>query len=155
MKKVCIVGLMLTASFGSTPALSTGFRSVSNDNVGSTKRQLMPYMGNVVELKDLAEKLGLSADQAFKKALYADKLVVDLYAPWCGPCNALAPALERMANKRKDTLFLKVNIDQYPQISKKYAVRSIPTVLCFRSGQLAGRVTGNNTREIESKAASL
>jgi len=145
MKKVWFLSLVMITSFGSILA----------DNAGKTKRQLAQYTGNVISLDELAQKLGLSADEAFRKALYIDKLVVDLYAPWCGPCNALAPALERMANRRKDTLFLKVNIDQYPQISKKYAVRSIPTVLCFRNGQQAGRVTGNNAREIESKAASL
>jgi len=154
MKKACLCSLMLIAVPMLAPPAGFGVASPDGGS-NSIKRQLKQYTGTVVSLEELAKNLGYSADKAFRTALYADKLVVDLYAPWCGPCNALAPALERMASKRKDTLFLKVNIDQYPQISKKYAVRSIPTVLCFRNGQQAGRVTGNNTREIESKAASL
>ena len=140
--------LLLTSLFA-----ATSFCAQSNS--AKIKRDLAPYLGTLVSLDDLAQQLNLPADQAYRKALYCDKVVVDLYAPWCAPCKALTPALERMAAQHRDTLFIKVDIDQHPQIAKRYAVRSIPTIIYLKNGQQVGRVTGNDTREIASKTAGL
>ena len=146
MKKASLIlGVLLMT-------ISTHISPLNNAQV---KKMLSACTGNVVSIKDIAEKLNTSPEAAFRTILHFDKVVVDLYAPWCGPCKALAPALERMANKRRDTLFLKVDIEQFPQIAKRYSIRSIPTIMYFKNGQMMGRVTGNDMRAIETKAASL
>ena len=70
-------------------------------------------------------------------------VVVDFYATWCGPCKLLAPMMEAQAglftNKIK---FLKVNVDESPDLAKTYEIQAIPTVLFFKDGKLADRVVG-------------
>ena len=79
-----------------------------------------------------------------EEVLQSDKAVlVDFWAEWCGPCRAIAPALEDMAADLKDKLTIaKVNIDENPSIPQKYNVRGIPTLILFRNGQVAAMKVG-------------
>lgn len=70
-------------------------------------------------------------------------VLVDLWAPWCGPCRTMAPVLEQLANERAGTLkVVKVNVDEAPGISGRYQVQGIPTLLLFRQGRLVDRQVG-------------
>ena len=70
-------------------------------------------------------------------------VVVDFWAPWCGPCRQLTPALERAAEARKGSVELvKVNTDENPDIAMKYGIMSIPTIIVFKNGQVASTVIG-------------
>ena len=72
----------------------------------------------------------------------ADGLVmVDFWAAWCGPCRAVAPVLEQLADERDVTL-MKVNIDENPGLAARYEIRSIPTILFVRDGEVVDRVVG-------------
>ena len=67
--------------------------------------------------------------------------VIDFYADWCGPCNAIAPVLEALAQKMKNIRFYKLNIEEGdgPEIVQKYKINSIPTFILFQNGQQIGR----------------
>jgi thioredoxin 2 len=70
-------------------------------------------------------------------------VIVDLWAPWCGPCRMMAPALEQLARERAGRLkVVKVNVDDEPQIAARYAVQGIPLLVLLREGQELARLTG-------------
>lgn len=70
-------------------------------------------------------------------------VVVDFWAPWCGPCVNFAPVYETVANERKGKVrFLKVNTEAEPQLSARFRIRSIPTIMVFRQGQMVDMLSG-------------
>ncbi len=86
------------------------------------------------------------ADQAGLEAAVASSsipILVDLWAPWCGPCRAVAPALVQLANDRAGSLrVIKVNVDDEPAVSAKLGVQGIPTMVLFRDGKEISRQVG-------------
>jgi thioredoxin 2 len=84
-------------------------------------------------------------DTTFAEVAEAAKIpvVVDLWAPWCGPCRMVSPALEQLANDLAGRIKLvKVNVDDSPQLSQRFGVQAIPTLLVLRDGKVAARQTG-------------
>jgi thioredoxin 1 len=69
-------------------------------------------------------------------------VLVDFYADWCGPCRALAPALDELARNTPHAKVVKVDIDKNPQLAAKYRVNSIPTVMVFKDGSIVAQHTG-------------
>jgi len=70
-------------------------------------------------------------------------VVVDVYANWCGPCRALAPVLEKYAELYEGQVkFLKVNLDEEPDVAEVYRVEAVPTLLLFQNGRVVDRITG-------------
>ena len=70
-------------------------------------------------------------------------VVVDFWAPWCGPCRMMSPVMERVAEQYKGKFkFCKLNVDENPQTAGQYQASSIPTLLFFRNGQLIDRSVG-------------
>ena len=72
-----------------------------------------------------------------------DAVLVDFWAPWCMPCRAIAPHVEALADEYKGKAKIgKVNVDEAPNVAMRYAVRSIPTVLVFKSGEVVAQHVG-------------
>ena len=75
----------------------------------------------------------------FDEAISAGPIVVDFWAPWCRPCLALEPVLEKIADR---VPVGRLNIDDYPEIASRYEIFSIPTVMLFYEGAARGRMVG-------------
>jgi thioredoxin 1 len=69
-------------------------------------------------------------------------VLVDFWAPWCGPCRVVAPVLEEIAGERPDLRVVKLNVDDNQQTAAAFEVLSIPTMILFKNGQVAKKIIG-------------
>ena len=78
------------------------------------------------------------------EVLESDKpVLVDFWAPWCGPCRVIAPSLEEIADEQAGSLrIVKLNVDENQQTAARYGVMSIPTLLVFKNGEVAHTIVG-------------
>jgi thioredoxin 2 len=86
-----------------------------------------------------------AGDDGYRDVVEASSLpvLVDLWAPWCGPCHLVSPALEQLANDFAGKVKLvKINVDESPSISQRFGVQGIPTLLVTRKGEVIARQTG-------------
>ena len=125
-----VVGIGATAFF--VLLIVYGIRMGNAENTSSAKG------------KEQVMEITLTKDNFEAEVLKSDKpVLVDFWAPWCGPCRMLAPILAEIAEEKADTVKVgKVNVDEEPDLAAKYGISGIPAILLFKNGQVAATSVG-------------
>jgi len=89
-------------------------------------------------------------DESFKEIIKGDKpIVVDFWAEWCGPCKMVGPVIEELANEYEGKAIIgKMNVDENDEVAGEYGIRSIPTILFFKNGELKDKQIGATPKKL-------
>lgn len=83
-----------------------------------------------------------------QEVLNSDKpVLIDFWAPWCGPCRMVVPLVEEIAKERSDIKVVKINVDEEQELAMQFGVMSIPTLVVMKNGKIVNQVTGARPKD--------
>ena len=95
-------------------------------------------------------------DKNFNEVISRERVLIDFWAPWCGPCKMIGPTIEEIQKEAEGVTVGKLNVDDYPELAGKHGVMSIPTLLFFKEGELMDSSIGVVSKNvILNKLAAL
>jgi len=129
---------------------------IMNNEVEEIKRKKLEQLKNkyMIRGKNMNEKMpnrpieinDIDFDENIKKY---QTIVIDCWAPWCGPCKMVEPVIDDLAKEMQGKIvFGKLNIDENQMIASKYAIMSIPSLLVFKNGELVDKIVGAMPKDI-------
>ena len=138
MKNKVILIISIIAFISALVGIKLYQNSMKEEQTNNIKKGKTEEMNSVkVDIKEVSES------NFEEEVLKSDKIVlVDFFADWCEPCKQIAPNIEKVANKRADIKFVKVNIDNNEKLADKYEVIYIPTLVVIKDGKVVNSSTG-------------
>ena len=87
-------------------------------------------------------------DSNFNEIMQSEKpVILDFWAEWCGPCRAISPIIEELSEELQDKMTIgKVNVDDNAELSEKFQIRTIPTILVLKGGEIVGKYVGSTSK---------
>ncbi len=131
MKKINLLCIVLIAC--SILTLQSNKKATTNAETAIHLEEQVPQNGN--------------ASEVFASLIAQGNVIVDFYAPWCGPCKRLTPLIDDLAKTFPGITFIKVNVDLFKVISVRYQVKGIPTLIFFKNGKELKRTTGFRSKK--------
>ncbi len=134
-------------------------RTMNRVSINKLRTGLAPRCGKCKESLPMAKEPIAVTDETFEEEVEKSSLPVllECWAPWCGPCRMLAPTIDQLAEEQAGTIKVaKLNVDESPKTAQKFAIMSIPTILIIKNGEVVDRLVGVQPKTtIEQHLAKL